>query len=534
MKSSLVSKGLSTMPGSLPANAEAGWPKDVGIIAMEIYFPSQYVDQAELEKFDGVDAGKYTVGLGQSKMGFCSDREDINSLCLTAVQRLLERNGLSYESIGRLEVGTETIIDKSKAVKTVLMQLFEESGNMDIEGIDTTNACYGGTAALFNSVNWVESSSWDGRYALVVAGDIAVYATGSARPTGGAGAIAMLVGPNAPLGFERGLRGTHMQHVYDFYKPDMVSEYPVVDGKLSIQCYLSALDHCYMVYCNKYQAQKQKEGSDARFTLRDFDYVVYHTPYCKLVQKSLGRLLLNDFLRDPNPNTESGTFSGLEAFRDVKLEDTYFDRDVEKAFLKASAELFQQKTQPSLMVSNQNGNMYTPSVYGCLSSILGQRSAQQLAGQRIGLFSYGSGFAATLYSLRVSQDATPGSALDKLVSSLSDLQARLDSRKRVSPEDFANSMQLREETHHLADHVPQSAVEDLFPGTWYLTSVDEKHRRKYARRPILENGGFEAGLGALHGNTATTECTPSPAKKMPRIPATATQPGTANVSNGEH
>lgn len=43
-----------------------------------------------------------------------------------------------------------------------------------------------------------------GRYALVVAGDIAVYATGSARPTGGAGAVAMLIGPNAPLAFERG------------------------------------------------------------------------------------------------------------------------------------------------------------------------------------------------------------------------------------------------------------------------------------------------------------------------------------------
>lgn len=44
-----------------------------------------------------------------------------------------------------------------------------------------------------------------GRYALVVAGDIAVYATGSARPTGGAGAVAMLVGPDAPLAFDRGM-----------------------------------------------------------------------------------------------------------------------------------------------------------------------------------------------------------------------------------------------------------------------------------------------------------------------------------------
>lgn len=39
---------------------------------------------------------------------------------------------------------------------------------------------------------------------MVVAGDIAVYATGNARPTGGVGAVAMLIGPNAPLIFERG------------------------------------------------------------------------------------------------------------------------------------------------------------------------------------------------------------------------------------------------------------------------------------------------------------------------------------------
>lgn len=58
--------------------------------------------------------------------------------------------------------------------------------------------------------------------------------------------------------------------------------------------------------------------------------------------------------------------------RDVRPEDTYFDRDVEKAFMKASADLFERKTKPSLLISNQNGNMYTPSVYGCLASVLAQ------------------------------------------------------------------------------------------------------------------------------------------------------------------
>jgi hydroxymethylglutaryl-CoA synthase len=72
---------------------------------------------------------------------------------------------------------------------------------------------------LFNCVNWVQSRSWDGRYAIVITGDVAVYPPGSARyftiileyffselhrPTGGCGAVALLIGPNAPIVLENG------------------------------------------------------------------------------------------------------------------------------------------------------------------------------------------------------------------------------------------------------------------------------------------------------------------------------------------
>lgn len=40
----------------------------------------------------------------------------------------------------------------------------------------------------------------------MVCGDIAVYEAGPARPTGGCGAVAMLIGPDAPLVLEPGLR----------------------------------------------------------------------------------------------------------------------------------------------------------------------------------------------------------------------------------------------------------------------------------------------------------------------------------------
>ena len=66
------------------------------------------------------------------------------------------------------------------------------------------NACYGGTNALFNAVNWIESRSWNGRNAIVIAGDIALYAKSAARPTVGGGAVVMLIGPNAPIIMEPG------------------------------------------------------------------------------------------------------------------------------------------------------------------------------------------------------------------------------------------------------------------------------------------------------------------------------------------
>lgn len=137
-------------------------PLDVGILAIEFYFPYLYVDQKELEKFDGASDGKYTIGLGQKRMSFCTDLEDVNSLSLTVLRRLIDRRNIDPRKIGRLDVGTESSIDKSKSIKSVLMQLFEESGNSDVEGLDNLNACFGGTQALFNALNWIESSSWDG------------------------------------------------------------------------------------------------------------------------------------------------------------------------------------------------------------------------------------------------------------------------------------------------------------------------------------------------------------------------------------
>lgn len=190
---------------------------DLGIIDIQIYIPRYYIDQNEMEEFDKVSKGKYTIGLGQEKMAFVGDREDINSICLTVLEMLLYKNKINTKDVGRLEVGTETFLDKSKSIKTFLMSLFPD--NKDIEGVTTTNACYGGTNALLNAINWINSSFYDGKFAIVIMADVAVYEKGNARATGGCGAIGILLGKNANIIIEN-VRSTYINHMYDFYKPN--------------------------------------------------------------------------------------------------------------------------------------------------------------------------------------------------------------------------------------------------------------------------------------------------------------------------
>lgn len=87
----------------------------------------------------------------------------------------------------------------------------------------------------------------------------------------------MLIGPNAPIVFEN-IRSSFMDNAYDFYKPEPNSEYPTVDGHLSIGVYLNALSNCYTTF--KEKAKKQLNWDPKFF---DFDYFCFHTPFSKMV-----------------------------------------------------------------------------------------------------------------------------------------------------------------------------------------------------------------------------------------------------------
>lgn len=407
-------------------------------------------------------------------MSFADDREDTYSMALTALSSLLRKYNIDPKTIGRLEVGTETLLDKSKSVKSVLMQLFEESGNSNIEGVDTVNACYGGTNALFNTINWMESSAWDGRNAIVVAVDIALYKKGAARPTGGAGAVAMLVTPDAPLVFDAGLRGSYIKHAYDFYKPDFTSEYPIVDGQFSLQCYTEAVDACYKAYNDREQQLKSRLNgtldSDRETPLDRFDYMCFHAPTCKLVSKSYARLLYNDYLSNP----EAPLFAEVpKELKDMPRQQSLTDKTVEKTFLNLAKKRYTARVEPAIQVPTMCGNMYSASVYSSLVSLLSNIKSEDAQGKRVGIFSYGSGLASSMFSLKIA------GSIEEIQSKV-DLHKRLDSRRVVKPEVYDEMCNLREKAHLQKEYTPQGSIDNISSGTYYLTGVDGLFRRSYA------------------------------------------------------
>ncbi|KAI0502608.1 hypothetical protein KFK09_017563 [Dendrobium nobile] len=149
---------------------------------------------------------------------------------IQVVTLLLEKCQIGPKKIGCLEDGNEI--------------------NIDIEGVDYTNAYYGGIAALFNCVNWVESSSRDGIYELVVCTYNMVLSP--ARPTCGAAYITILIRQNDPIIFESKYRRTHMSHIYDFYKHVLASEYLLVQKSFS------------RLYFNDYLRQSSHVDSNAK------------------------------------------------------------------------------------------------------------------------------------------------------------------------------------------------------------------------------------------------------------------------------
>ncbi|KAK6024525.1 putative hydroxymethylglutaryl-CoA synthase [Ostertagia ostertagi] len=345
------------------------------------------------------------------------------------------------------------------------------------EGVDVKNACFGGTQAVFHAIDWVYANySMEKRNAIAVLADIAVYEPGPARSTGGAGAIAVLITPDAPIAFDRGLRATYMASSWDFYKPigKTCTEYPIVDGPVSLQSYMNALDSCYVRY--KEKAMKIY-GED--ISLSSFSAAMFHSPFTRMVQKAVARLTYRDY------ENGKGEYGSSYSKLGVLSQSSFEDREVMRSLLSGSEPLWQQKTNPFLVLNRRIGNMYTPSLFAQLVAYLASGAFDDLC--RILFFAYGSGSASAMFSAKIC-DRTDN-RLSRMQAVCHNAISRLDERLECTPEIYSEAMKMRE--IFLASEVPVTpkangtgpSSTSLFPGTYYLKSLDEKYRRSYEVLP---------------------------------------------------
>jgi len=336
-------------------------PTPIGLDALAIAVPEGYVEMGDLAAARGVAPGKYIEGLGVSKMALAKPHEDPVVLAANAARRLFQTSGADPSKVGLCVVGTETGVDHSKPVAAYLHRLLGLPERCRV--YETKHACFGGTAGLLSAIEWIASGAGRGRTALIVCTDIARYTLGSpGEPTQGAGAVAMLVSENPRLlELEPGMNGSYAKDVNDFWRP-LYSKDAVVDGHHSVQCYLDALQGAW----NSFQ-QAVAEGG--REELKQVARRCYHVPYGKMAKKAHRHLMM------------------LEGKTEAEADDSY---NVQVA--------------PSLRIPSQVGNIYTGSLYLALASLL-DIEAQPLEGQRVGLFSYGSGCGAEYFVGKVVQGA---------------------------------------------------------------------------------------------------------------------------------
>jgi hydroxymethylglutaryl-CoA synthase len=136
--------------------------------------------------------------------------------------------------------------------------------------------------------------------------------------------------------------------IMDFWRPNYTSE-AVVDGKFSANIYRDFFGELWARYKDK-----------NNLSLTDMSAFVYHLPFTKM---------------------------GLKALRDILPE---VDEDKQEALLAAF--------EDSRAYNQQVGNLYTGSTYLSLLSLLENTKTLE-AGDRIGIFSYGSGAEGEVFTV---------------------------------------------------------------------------------------------------------------------------------------
>nr|NSL47309.1 hydroxymethylglutaryl-CoA synthase family protein [Dendrosporobacter quercicolus DSM 1736]SDL84679.1 hydroxymethylglutaryl-CoA synthase [Dendrosporobacter quercicolus] len=333
----------------------------VGIEAMNVFGGTAYLDVMRLAQHRQLDTTRFENLLMKEK-AVALPYEDPVTYGVNAAKPLID--SLSEAEKDRIELlitCTESGIDFGKSLSTYIHQYLGLNRNCRL--FEIKQACYSGTAGFQMAVNFILSQVSPGAKALVITTDISRFMVvdggealtadwSFAEPSGGAGAVAILVS-EAPYVFQVdvGANGYYGYEVMDTCRPVPDSE--AGDADLSLLSYLDCCEQAFEEY------QKRVTGVDYRET---FHYLGFHTPFGGMV-KGAHRTMMRKM---------------------SQAKPAEIDED------------FQQRVVPGLLYCQRVGNIMGGTVFLSLASTIDNGRFDTL--KRIGCFSYGSGCCSEFYS----------------------------------------------------------------------------------------------------------------------------------------
>lgn len=316
----------------------------VGIDTLALYTSHYALDLAQLAEARGIDPNKFFVGLGQYQMAVPPPGEDIVTMAANAAMHALR--DVDRSDIEMVMFATESGIDQSKSAGMYVHELLQLPARCRV--LELKQACYGGTAAMQLAFSFLRQ--FPDKKVLLIASDIARYGLQTpGESSQGCGAVAMVLSAHPRLVAIEPEYGVMAENVMDFWRPNY-SDAAFVEGKYSSKCYLMMLDKTWRQYT---------EWSGRQFN--DHAYFCYHVSVPRLVEKA----------------------------------HAYLAKLTQQTHLSESELL--EHIQPALIYGRAIGNLYTASLYAGLASLF-DHVAQDIAGQRIGFYSYGSGCVAEFFS----------------------------------------------------------------------------------------------------------------------------------------
>ena len=413
-------------------------PTTVGIDRISFATPHYYLNLTDLANARGIDPNKFTIGIGQSEQSVPPNHQDIVTLSAEAARPLLPH--IDSNRLKMLIVGTESGVDASKSSALYVQNLLKLTPW--VRAIEVKEACYGGTAALMMACDYVRAHSEKDPQVLVIAADIARY--GLATPgevTQGAGAVAMLVSTNPHVLEINDDSVVKSADIQDFWRP-VYQDTALARGKFSTEKYIEFFCDVWKEYC-------AQNGCN----FNDFAGLCFHLPYTKMGLKALKAAMDSCDNSCANSCANSCDNSNLSESSRNRLLSRY---------------------ETSTKYSRRIGNIYTGSLYLGLLSLLeldgleldeytheNSELPQLKSGDKIGLFSYGSGAVGEFFSGTLApgfKDALfareHADMLDSRVRlSVADYEAMFSSVAPYAPEDFVSDASHRDCAHFFLDGI---------------------------------------------------------------------------------